>query len=129
MISGNAADNETLTPFCAKTSKRVYPCIQFNETRIYDFAIRAKSLLHERLSGKFLPNPFLRVDIFETQCGNLVVNEFESLEAMIDASGKIMADGTKTSASTDLSVQLFRENFWQESLHELIDIVLSKRLN
>jgi hypothetical protein len=95
VISGNDADNETLTPFCAKTSKKVSPCIQFNETHIYDFAIRAKSLLHERLSDKFLPNPFLRVDIFETQCGNIVVNEFESLEAMIDASGKTICGWNK----------------------------------
>jgi len=56
-----------------------------------------------------------------TQQQRLVVNEFESLEAMCDASGQLQPDGCKAPATTDNEMTEFRKTYWRQRIEDLID--------
>ena len=51
------------------------------EKELMDFAESACTQLNNRTSKVFLSDGITRVDLFCTKDGNLIVNEFESLDA------------------------------------------------
>lgn len=89
------------------------PGLMVNE--VIEFARGAIQDLKCSLGKHFLPGPVIRVDVMQrVDCyGNksYVVNEFESLEAQIDAQGR-------GSAKKDADVQSFLTNFWTETIFD-----------
>jgi hypothetical protein len=70
-------------PFIACNTRKKgcsYACTE----AILDFAKDAKRIYEDRFP-EHLTYPVFRIDIFRRQCGQFVVNEFESLEAGIGA--------------------------------------------
>jgi hypothetical protein len=55
---------------------------------IIDFAVAAVARLRASSGEEMVSDPLIRVDIMENQAGELVVNEFESLEAEHSARGQ-----------------------------------------
>ena len=88
---------------------------------MFGFALRAKALLATKVPC--LSAPILRVDIFQRQTGQLVVNEFESLEAMIDASGQRSQGLPRVDPNTDDNVRMFKQIFWEDKIKELLETV------
>ncbi len=84
--------------------------------RLYEFAKRAKQLYEENVSAHV--HPVFRVDIMRLQRGKFVVNEFESLEALIQ-SGAI---GPLNRAKQDTRTQQFLERFWYSQLTILLNL-------
>ena len=64
-----------------------------------------------------LTYPVFRIDIMRLQNGKLVVNEFESLEAMIQ-SGTI---GSAKRASEDSRSETFMHAFWESELSRILE--------
>ena len=58
--------------------------------------------------------------------GKLVVNEFESLEAMIDASGQSGLNSPRADSYTDARVSVFLEKFWISTISNTISSVQSR---
>lgn len=71
--------------YVVSTKKRISPKL-FTEEKQMEFAENAWKLLVDRCRGAFLSDGLVRVDLFCTSNGQLVVNEFESLDAAFFAS-------------------------------------------
>jgi len=66
--------------YVGSTLNRISPKL-FTEENLMEFAENAWQLLVARCRGAFLSDGLVRVDLFCTSNGQLVVNEFESLDA------------------------------------------------
>jgi hypothetical protein len=82
-----------LYPFAAawlknKSSETKWPFSKDPYHDAIDFGARAIDRLKAARGPWAFCGPVIRVDIFETEAGKLVVNEFESLEALVDAKGR-----------------------------------------
>lgn len=84
---------------------------------VIDFAKAAIAGLKDAMQGDLLLGPVLRVDIMLYQPANgparFVVNEFESLEALISASGR-------QAAIIDAQVHTFLVEFWNRQIRDAI---------
>jgi len=102
----------------------------FRFTRNHDiiaFAKEAKEILKQNSSAAACC-PLLRVDIFETQDRKLVVNEIESLEALVAcARGHLDCNGDRLSDKhTDSNVTTFRKVFFVDKIKQLVEKALIK---
>ena len=71
------------------------------------------------LGSKAALSPVCRVDIFKTQAGRLVVNEFEGLEAQINPNG----DRSKIVCNT---IKSYLKAYWVDVIRACIDKCRSK---
>lgn len=85
-------------------------------TALFAFAENAVQAL-KRACPNSIADGILRVDIFQTVDGCLVVNEFESLEACTYA----------TSAKKEASAHTWMVNFWRQELDKSIKLAFSLR--
>ena len=83
-------------------------------TKLAAFAIKIKNILEERCPH-ICSYPILRIDVFITQLGQLIVNEVESLEAYIPAAGKCRHE-------IDQKSQNFINEFWKHRLEYLLSL-------
>ena len=137
-------DEQVMAPYFSKNPVRVHAAESFShDTDLFAFAIQAKAMLQARLPAS-LCTPVLRVDIMRMQSGlymicnnccrmllllisgKLVVNEFESLEAMIDASGQSGLNSPRADSYTDARVSVFLEKFWISTISNTISSVQSR---
>lgn len=81
-------------------------------TKLAAFATKVKKVLEERCPN-VCSYPVIRIDVFITQLGELIVNEVESLEAFIPAAGKGRHD-------IDQFSQNFINEFWKHRLEYLL---------
>ena len=81
-------------------------------TKLIAFATKIKNVLEERCPN-MCSYPVLRIDVFITQLGELIVNEVESLEAYIPAAGKNRHE-------IDQFSQNFINEFWKHRLEYLL---------
>ncbi len=88
---------------------------KYHHTEVFAFAKLAKRMYEEYVSP--LTYPVFRIDIMRLQNGNMVVNEFESLEAMIH-SGTI---GSVKRGFEDSRSETFIEEFWEMALSRMLD--------
>ena len=106
-------------PFFAKNHVKARPSLAFAESvDLFEFAKEAKAMLQSKLC--LLNSPTLRVDIMRTQSGKLVVNEFESFEALICASGQTQFDGHTANTHTDTYMDTFNYDFWGEKIRQVL---------
>jgi uncharacterized protein YbgA (DUF1722 family) len=89
---------------------------RFDHRLLYEFAKRAKRLYEENVSTHV--HPVFRVDIMRLQRGKFVVNEFESLEALIQSG----ASGPLKRVKEDTRTQQFLERFWYLQLIVLLNL-------
>jgi hypothetical protein len=91
------------------------------------FARAAKTRLQAAIPGSFVASPYTRVDIFRTQLGKLVVNEFESLEAMTEATKQADANGPQLANDIiDGSLNKFKVEYWTDKLVQLLNELLER---
>ena len=64
--------------------------------------------------------PLLRVDIFESQCDMLMLNEIENLDAMVQRAGQLDAKRKRTSGDTDVKMEEFRVQFFEDKFIQLL---------
>ena len=95
----------------------------FDYSRLYDFAKLAKSLYEKNVSP--LVSPILRIDIMITQTGRLVVNEFESLEALISAGVR----GPQQQDIQNAKTEQHLESFWFRQISNTLNLESRKRKN
>ena len=134
MVIAETSLGETDKVFFAFNHVKPSNCTSFHRNtleEVENFALQAKVILKSYLSCA--AGPFLRVDIFEDQMGNLKLNEFESLEAMIDSKRKMQVDVQtgkrfKTEQDIDRKMSDFRRNYWLETILRLHNFVISKRM-
>ena len=103
-------------PFVATNLKNNGPDFRAfaDEETVIAFAKEALLDLQKSMRGCFLPGPILRVDVMQMADGRLVVNEIESLEALlIDAQGR-------RSSFTDSDVKTFLFEFWYKQLEAIV---------
>jgi hypothetical protein len=81
-------------------------------TKLAAFATKIKNILEERCPN-MCTYPVLRIDVFITQLGELIVNEVESLEAFIPAAGKKRHE-------IDQFSQNFLTEFWKYRFEYLL---------
>ena len=89
-------------------------------TRLFAFAKKVKELYQMRCSS-CCSYPILRIDVFITNTGKLIVNEVESLEALIQAKG-----GNVQCAKLDAESIEFLEEFWEYRLDHMIQLALTR---
>lgn len=65
--------------------------------------------------------PVLRVDIFQSQCNKLVLNELENLDAFTEKSGQVDINNKRPHNDTDVRLTAFRSNFFTDKLKQLVD--------
>jgi len=95
--------------YIVQTSNRISPKRCPKET-IMEFAEKAWRLLVERCRGAFLSDGLVRVDLFCTVNGQLVVNEFESLDAAFFGPNT-------TELQTAEFLRVYYVNMLKEALH------------
>ena len=88
---------------------------KYQHSGVFAFAKLAKRMYEEYVSP--LTYPVFRIDIMRLQNGEMVVNEFESLEAMIH-SGTL---GTAKRAIEDSRSETFIQAFWQSELTRILE--------
>lgn len=71
-------------------------------------------------------SPLLRVDTFESQCGMLRVNEVESLDALVEASGQLDINRKRAPPDTDILVAAFKVSFLEDKLTQLVQMALNE---
>ncbi len=89
---------------------------RYDRRPLFEFAKRAKRMYETNVSAHV--HPVFRVDIMRLQRGKFVVNEFESLEALI-LSG---ASGPLQCAKEDNRTEQFLERFWELHLTLLLKL-------
>ena len=82
----------------------------YPHTDLFQFAELAVELLRERCPGSHTEG-LMRVDVMQTGDGNMIVNEFESLEALYMSAA---------SNQTDRTVTFLRE-YWAERVFDAIE--------
>lgn len=114
------------TPHFSICRNHAKPTRAFNrENDLIGFAVHAKRRLKEALPAS-LCMPILRVDIMIMQSGQLVVNEFESLEAMTDvAPQQTQLNTGRADPNTDAKVNIFLEQFWAATIKVNFEHLLS----
>jgi hypothetical protein len=90
---------------------------------IMSFARRCKDIF-ERNATAAVCCPLLRVDIFESQCNMLYMNEMENLDALVQVAAQKDASYKKRPPKdTDVKMERFRERFFIDKLTLLIKLV------
>ena len=104
-------------PFVAANPKNNGPDFRTfaDEETVIAFAKEALLDLQKSMRGCFLQGPILRVDVMQMADGCLVVNEIESLEALIDAQGR-----RSSGSFTDSDVKTFLFEFWYKQLEAIV---------
>ena len=64
--------------------------------------------------------PLLRVDIFESHCGMLFLNELENLDAMVERTGQLNSTRKRASLDTDVLMENFRIEFFKAKIIQLL---------
>ena len=85
----------------------------FTEENLMEFAENAWKLLVDRCRGAFLSDGLVRVDLFCTSNGQLVVNEFESLDAAFFGS-----------SSKELQTGQFLTSYYEDMLNAALPTIL-----
>ena len=83
--------------------------------KLFQFAEMAVFLLSRRCPGS-QSHGLVRVDIMETVHGNMIVNEFESLEARFDSTCSVTAHNTES----------FLMSFWMREIEKAIGVWMSR---
>lgn len=120
VITENDVSGASLEPFLAKSHVRRNNDFRNFKNSIEDitaFALQAKAMFKERCTHS-LCTPVLRVDIFETETFNLIVNELENLDALIEAMGR-------QRDTIDSSMVDFKSNFFFDKLLCLVNKISS----
>jgi hypothetical protein len=91
------------------------PTPEQKKTVLFAFAENCLKTLKERRPGT-IDEGLVRVDIMQDDNGKMVVNEFESFEAVFHSTGE-----------KEMKVHTCLINFWQTHLNKLYDKCLSKR--
>jgi hypothetical protein len=90
-------------------SKCVKSFSNFSKHEIIAFASSALEALKHK-EDQFILDGLVRVDIFKSNQGEMVVNELESLEAAFDSSSFLAVSQTK----------LFLQHYWESKIYEYI---------
>ena len=88
---------------------------KYHHNEVFAFAKLAKRMYEEHVSH--LTYPVFRIDIMRLQNGKMVVNEFESLEAMISSATL----GNAKRAFEDSRSETFMQAFWESELSRILD--------
>ena len=126
VITENDVSGATMPPFFAKNhvqSEKDFFKFSPNQN-VISFAQHAKDVL-KRNCPAAVCCPVLRVDIFETQCGTLVVNEFGNLDALVQKSGQVDINNRRARPDTDVLLSNFRRVFFVDKIRQLVQIKLS----
>ena len=100
------------------------------------FAESARTALMQSLPTAFCP--FVRIDMFQTQLGEIKINELESLDAMIEALAlrSIGSSGlgdaeflSYSAAQIDAKAEVFRYNFMFDKLVQKIGLFINQQEN
>jgi hypothetical protein len=90
--------------------------LKANESRVIEFAQHVKTIFKRNCPGAVCC-PVLRVDVFESQSGKLLLNELESLEALADSTH---SGNKKRGEDINMQVTTFRIKFFENKLDQLI---------
>ena len=85
----------------------------------FEFAAKAVQALSQHRDF-YCFAPLVRVDIMRMQCGRLVINELESLEALYAHSMQRQPDNHYCSRETTRLFQAFLGRFWISKIDQLI---------
>jgi len=116
---------QVMKPYlCEPTHKRGKAFVSpYNYKPVYDFAKLARERYIKSVSN--LVYPVLRIDIMRTQLGKLVVNEFESLQATINAGVR----GSTQRICIDSRTNHHLEHFWKNEISRIVDNNLNVKRN
>ena len=115
--------DEQLQPFLCIHPKPSSEGRAFFSADVLEFAKLAKRKYEEFVSP--LTYPVFRVDIMRLQNGKLVVNEFESLEAMIQSG----SNGHAKRAYEDARSENFVQSFWESELTRILESRKKRKFN
>ena len=109
-------------PFLAHNHKRGHgrSFSYHPHTRLFAYAKKIKELYEARCPSS-CTYPIFRIDVFISNTGKLIVNEIESLEALVQAKG-----GAVQVAQMDAETASFLQEFWEYRLDHLITIALAR---
>jgi len=127
VLCENDITGETMPPYFAKNHIKTQA--DFRAFRgchdIFALALEIKRAYKARLPGA-LVCPLLRLDFFENQCFEPMLNEAESLEALVDKCAQADLLGKKTKSDTDTALRLFRKRYWKDEIQREIDLALAQ---
>ena len=117
-ILSNPHTGEEREPFLCKNPHEKGKAFvnKYDLKPLYEFAKRAKRMYEKKVSH--FVYPVFRVDVMRMQNGKYVVNEFESLEALV-LSGAI---GSLKRDIEDNKTQNFLLEFWKEEIIRILNL-------
>jgi len=121
VLAENDVTGEKMAPFFTKNHIRDEADFQafHGDHDIFAFAEHAKAMYQAKLPGA-LVSPLIRVDVFETQCFIMKVNEFENLDANTPKSGQKNSTGQRCKPTTDSVLTAFKLRYWKDKIRQKI---------
>jgi hypothetical protein len=119
VLAENDVTGEKISPFFALNHIADESDFQafHGDHDIFAFAEHAKAMFQAKVPGA-LVSPLIRVDLFETQCFIIKVNELENLDANTPKSDQMNSSGQRCKPTMDSALTEFKLRFWKDKIRQ-----------